>query len=220
MNLDYLDSLEFGKYKPEQVKADYSALGSILVSIGKKFEPNFEIDDKNYYNNLLYYFSDDSKCEWDLSKGLLIHGKKGLGKSLSLKIIQKMYYFRLRHGMLQPKKSFGFFGMESVARFGTDDFYNSLEKSMFLDEVMRETADDSKVINNYGTKEKPFSTGMHQMYRRFCDKGILYHFTTNFWNIPNKPDGQMIADAYGNEIHDRLKEMCNIVELKGESKRK
>lgn len=221
MNLDFLHNDNFGKYTPEQVPCDYSKLSKLLIEVGKKFEPKFAIDDKAFYNNLIYYFCDNPKCEWDLSKGLLFHGKKGLGKSLSLKIIKKLYFYRTHHGFLQPKKSFDFYGMESVGR-GKDEleiFYKKCEKSLFVDEVMRETADDSKVVNNWGTKEKPFSTAMHQMYRNFCDKGTLYHFTTNYWELSSYPDGAMFAKTYGSEIHDRLKEMCNIIHFKGESKR-
>lgn len=220
MNLDFLNNDDFGKYTPDQVKADYKVFSEMLIGVGKKFEPKFTIDDKDFYNNLIYYFNDDPKCEWDLSKGLLFHGKKGLGKSLSLKIIKKLYYYRNRHGMMQSKKNFNFYGMESITKPNEiENFYSLCGKSLFIDEVMRETADASKTVNNYGTKEKPFSTAMHQMYRNFCDKGVLYHFTTNYWNISGKENGQMFANTYGNEIHDRLKEMCNIIEFKGESKR-
>ena len=124
--------------------------------------------------------------------------------------------------ILQKKKSFRFYGFEGVGRSKEtmNEFYKLCNNNLFIDEVMRETADDSKVINNFGTKEKPFSTGMHQMYRKFCDEGKLYHFTTNYWNIPQKENGKMFGDIYGNEIQDRIIEMCNIIEFKGNSKRK
>lgn len=220
MNLDLIKNDHFGKYQPQEVPI-YENIKRIIVEIGVKYDPKFAIESKfdvNLYINMVYYFSDNDKCEWDLSKGLFFHGKKGLGKSMSLKIFKKLYFYKHLHLSLQPKKNYAFFAMEGL-KDNLQEFNELTNKNLFLDEVMRETKDDSKIIVNYGTREQPFSDGIHKMYRNFCDKGRLYHFTSNYWNLADKPNGKLFAETYGAEIHDRLIEMCNFIEFKGDSKR-
>lgn len=220
--LNYITEENYGKYTPKQVKSNFRLINELVKTIGKKYEPNFAIEtdfDRWLYNNIAYYFSNDPRCEWDLSKGLFFHGKKGTGKSLSMKIAEKIYYHRIDHGQFASNKSFRAFHIEQLAS-NIAKFKDMCKNSLFCDEVMRETKDDSKVIHNYGTKEQPFSEGVHIMYRSFCDKGKLYHFTCNYWNVSGFENGKLISDVYGSEIHDRLIEMCNFVEFKGESKRK
>lgn len=216
----------FGKYSPKQIETDIpaSSIQKILLDVGKKYEPKFKIETKEeiwLYTNLIYYFQDNPKCEWDLSKGLFFHGTKGVGKSFCLKIIKRLYYYGAGGTFFKKEKVFKSFGMENLKNeTATFREYISRKANVFCDEVMRETADDRKVIVDYGTYEQPFSTGLHQMYRNYCDEGKLYHFTTNYWNVKGKENGELLSDVYGGEIHDRLKEMCNIIELKGESYRK
>lgn len=228
---DFLENDDFGKYKPLKINSSTNALKRAIVAVGLKFEPNFAIKRNSFeswlYENLIFYFTDNEKCEWDLSKGLLFTGKKGLGKSLSLKIIRMIYYYQNNMPKLQVKKSFGMVGLETLS-IKENGKLNNLEKfyqlakkgNLFCDEVMRESANEYKQINNFGTIEQPFSTAMHSMYRNFTDKGNLYHFTTNYWNAKGYENGEILASVYGGEICDRLKEMCNIIEFKGESKRK
>lgn len=229
MNFDFLQNETYGKYIPKKTPTDYPKLLESLIKIGEKFEPKFEIKENSieyeFYKNLLYYFTDNDKCKWNLSKGLFLSGKKGLGKSLCLKIISKMYFYKNNLPPMQIKKSFASIGMESLCvkqdgkLHNLDKFYNYTKMNLFCDEVMRESENKDKTINNFGTIEQPFSSGLHQMYRNFCDNGKIYHFTTNYWNVKGFENGKLIADTYGNEIHDRIIEMCNIIELKGESKR-
>jgi hypothetical protein len=230
IDLSFLDKKDFGKYEPELIKTDLDGLFHILVAIGKKFDPNFEVkthDDIKHYQNVLFYFTDNPKCDWSLSKGILLHGKKGLGKSLTFKIIKEMYMNR--HSIpfpMQPKKSFQIVAMESLSIKTNkelkhlSDFYNKTDKSLCLDEIMRESANETRTINNFGTIEKPLSTALHQMYRSFTQKGVLHHGTTNYWNTGNEENGTLFGKIYGNEIQNRCIEMFNLVELTGESKRR
>ena len=151
----------------------------------------------------------------------MLHGTKGLGKSFSFKVIKQMYLLGAGGAIFKKEKGFQTFGMENLKN--ETALFRQLVKdriNLFCDEVMRETADNRKVIMDYGTSEQPFSTGLHQMYRNFCDNGNIYHFTTNYWNTPTLKNGDAIGEVYGFEIQDRLKEMCNIIELKGDSYRK
>lgn len=224
MNLDNIlariQNDKFGKYVPEKVETDLVVIASVVNEIGKNYEPNFKIEtdfDKQLYKNLLLYFTDNPKCEWNLSKGLFFHGKKGTGKSLSIKIINRLYFY-LQGNVIQRKKNFSMFAIESL-KSNLDGFITLTQNNLFCDEVMRETKDDSKVIVNFGTREQPFSDGVHSMYRNFCNNGKLYHFTSNYWNVEGAENGKLISQIYGGEIHDRLLEMCNFIEFKSESKR-
>lgn len=227
MNLDFLDKKDFGKYKPEPIETNLDLLKTVVIKIGEKFEKNFKIEKDSIqakmYQNLLYYFTDDSRCDWKLDKGLFFSGKKGVGKSMSMKIMRELFLCGHNIPSLQRKKFFHFVGMEKLSvKEGKslkylEEFYLKTSNNLFCDEVMRESKGQYKEINNFGTIEQPFSVGIHQMYRNFCDKGMLYHFTTNYWHVDEYPNGDLFAKTYGNEIHDRLIEMCNIIEIKGES---
>ncbi len=75
MNMDIIASDNFGKYQPSQVQIA-GHINDVIKAIGKKYEPSFNIKtdfDKWLYNNLVYYFTDDERCDWNLSKGLLFH---------------------------------------------------------------------------------------------------------------------------------------------------
>ena len=70
MNIDIIVNDNFGKYQPSQVKIP-GEINQLINAIGKKYEPSFEIKtdfDKWLYNNMVYYFTDDPRCEWSLSK--------------------------------------------------------------------------------------------------------------------------------------------------------
>ncbi len=230
MSLDFINDLNIGKYKPEAVKTDHNILKKMVIRIGKAYDSDFEIKKETFesklYTNLIYYFTDDQRCEWNLSKGLMFTGKKGLGKSMSLKIMHKLFHCGYNIPPIQRQKYFKMIGMESLAvkkgksMPNLEDFYVKIENNLFCDEVMRESDNETKQINNFGTLEQPFSIGIHQMYRNFTDNGKLYHFSTNYWSLEDWPNGSYFAEIYGNEIHDRIVEMCNIIEFTGKSKRK
>jgi hypothetical protein len=210
---------EMGKYKAEKHQTDYNVLMELINAIGAKYEPKYEIKEnqKKLYQNLCLYFTDNNKCEWDLTKGLMIHGKKGVGKSICMKIFKQIYFTNHLHNLLKPSKSFSIFNMEALSiNDNKTELFKALERNLFCDEVFRETKSDDKIINNYGTKEQPFSVAIHSMYRNFCDKSKLYHFTTNYWNVSGNPNGEVFSQVYGSEIHDRIIEMCNIIEVKNE----
>lgn len=213
----------FGKIKPRKHKTEYNTLAQLINSIGAKYEPNFKVGEnqKELYTNLCYYFTNNPACIWDLSKGLFLHGKKGVGKSLCMKIFKQIYLQNNYHCLLSPEKSFTVFNMETLSvGEGREQFYNYLNRNLFCDEVFRETKSEDKIINNYGTKEQPFSVGVHSMYRNYCDNGKLFHFSTNYWSVENATtkyfNGEVFSQVYGAEITDRIIEMCNIIEVKNE----
>jgi Cdc6-like AAA superfamily ATPase len=62
----------------------------VIERIGKRFEPSFVLNDevKPVYIKLIQYFHADPEFDGNLSKGILLMGPTGTGKTLAMKIMQ------------------------------------------------------------------------------------------------------------------------------------
>lgn len=97
--------------------------------------------------------------------------------------------------------------IEIVEIFRSKDGKDRLFVSpLFIDDVGTEQVE----INNFGTKELP----IYEIFnRRYLDRRFLMFITTNL-----KPS--QMEERYGDRVRDRIKEMFNVIQIKGESRRK
>lgn len=163
---------------------------------------DFVIDEENkeVINQLYFYSIGSEKFTGDLYKGIMLVGNLGTGKTLImsafLNIIESgsnkiITRFHSKEVPLKLKE-----------KESDPDFYKT--RPIFIDDVGKEPS----MINNYGTKTSPIS----DLFALRYDFGSWTFTTTNH-------TGKELLEKYGGSTVDRFKEMFNIINLTGNSRR-
>lgn len=175
-------------------------------------------------SDLLNWSSEDYiKNGLDPNKGLLIMGTIGVGKT---------YLLDKYRNKLESDKDFKCFNntsfqIELMGKEGTEHISHFINPyPMFIDDLGRE----KETVWDYKNQVNPLAYILFEryaMYQNYKSKmteaedkewyllnGFRYltHATTNL-------DMESIGKKYGDYIADRLKDMCNIIVIKGESRR-
>jgi len=145
------------------------------------------------------------------NKGLFLTGPFGTGKSVILKgIIQFItkYYSDLNTygGISQPL----YLIAQDMCNYfsdGNDFMVTRMRNTSIL--ALDDIGYESKIVKYFGTEIKPFEEIIMSRY----DKGRHILISTN-------KTLDEIGFEYGHHIYDRIKQMCYIVQFKGNSKRK
>lgn len=173
--------------------------------------PEFIIDEENHHfiKTLVYYFSDNPKFlksqylknEPSLSKGLLILGTCGFGKTATLKAFQQIF-----KGISYKRFPKGFM-IESCNNMavnykisGAESYLNHLKHGNWLYDDLG-TEQKGK---HYGSEEEVIQTVLEERYNLFVDKGNLTHATSNLTL-------QEINERYKFRIASRIPEMFNVI---------
>jgi DNA replication protein DnaC len=136
-----------------------------------------------------------------LDKGMLIHGTYGYGKTSLMKTFKNLNI---------PNNGFGYRSCYEVKEMLEDRNKKIADvKSLYTTPMM---------FDELGKESKSFGVELMvdvlaRRYDVFKEKGIKTHITTNL--TPYE-----IGRRYGRHIESRLKEMFNIIEVKGLDKRK
>jgi len=150
-----------------------------------------------------FFMSCDSRFEtelgYSLKKGLLLLGPAGVGKTEIIKGVWD-----------NPVKSIAIYSLlaitENIRTFGEHkiDYSNTIA----LDDV----GSEEPTVKHYGTDISWFKDFIESYYLKFNNYSKLI-ITTNC-------DGDEIERLYGLRVRDRMREMFNVIEVKGESRRK
>lgn len=153
----------------------------------------------------------------DASKGLLLWGPLGVGKSVLLRGLQ-IYEGKINRACFGfENKSLGFVltsaaeialryaeqGMKGIVRYTDREFMANLA----IDELGREPTD----AKHFGTGINVVQTILQLRYE--VRREIITHVTTNL-----DPNTQF-SGIYGDYIADRVKELFNVIEIKGDTRR-
>jgi DNA replication protein DnaC len=190
--------------KSEDFKTLFKIIAKKILEENYCEDTNFEINSHNTYviNQLYYYLVMSDNFNGNLKKGIILCGPYGTGKTTILeiikRIIEKVTIKRITFvsSMKLP---------ELFEEKGMDYYYR---RPIILDEIGRE----AKEINDYGTKKYPM---IELLTHRYNHKALTFG-TSNF--SEDKLTGKNCI--YGEYIGERLKEMFNFIELKGNSRRK
>lgn len=154
-----------------------------------------------YIKTICYFFGNDERFETELGysffKGLWIRGAVGLGKSFILSCIQsnEIMPFKI-HSVIDIANQ--------VAECGS---YEIIEPLKVIDDV----GSEQNVVNHYGTKINWFKDFIELYYAQQKPFNYLI-VTTNF-------DFTEIEKNYGFRVRSRIKDMFNIVDVKGDDLR-
>lgn len=161
-------------------------------------------DNKPFITALCYFVSRDPRFEtelgYSLNKGLIIRGVSGLGKTHLVQCLRK--------NELNPILVLSM--LEITGDVKADGEYNidlKGNKLIYLDDVGTE----EPVVNHFGTKISFFKTFIESQYLKTKAFNNLIFSTNNSFSE--------IEEKYGFRVRSRLKEMMNIIDVKGSDMR-
>jgi len=167
--------------------------------------------------NIISEFNKNNKKEISLNKGIFLVGDIGSGKSLIFEIF-KIYTSKILH-----KNSFHQYqagdiidnlnikGKVYFDKFSYNRSSNNIPNPItcYIDDV----ASRNEIVNYYGSVYNSMQELLTIRYNIYSKYRKLTHLSTNIFP-------QQLKEIYGIRVIDRMKEMFNLIELKGESFRK
>lgn len=148
----------------------------------------------------------------DPNKGLYLVGAKGTGKSIALRA--------LSYSLKKTNVAFKIVNANDIAEdmatgnngeYYHSNFDNGSNRPFNLG--IDDLGFERKKIMYFGNEVCPLAYILSKRYM-LLPKGIMTHITSNLTGSDIEENG------YGDRIRDRLREMCNEIVFKGESRRK
>lgn len=195
----------------QNIQSEYS-YADVLEWLQKKgielFGSSFQFhQEDNYviYKLLAYFLNDEQACSRygvDLTKGILLSGPIGCGKT-SLMTIMKYLPSAERKYSLKPCRevSFEFIqdGYDVIHRYSKGQLYNANPRNICFDDLGLESN-----LKYYGNECNVMAEILLSRYDLFISKKITTHLTTNL-------SAGEIETQYGNRIRSRLRQMVNLI---------
>jgi len=192
-----------------------------LINILRSKVENYTIDaaNKDVLNTLFNYFIGDklfcTENNIDLNKGILLCGGVGTGKSIIMHAfkdyaceINRMNGFQY-YTAIDIIDSVNVSGVDYLEKFSynfTGNIANPI--TCYIDDI----ASKNEIVKNYGTEISVIEQLISIRYNIYSRYRKLTHFSSNIYPANFK-------DYYDLRIVDRIKEMCNVISLPGESRR-
>ncbi len=172
---------------------------------GEKF--HFSQEDISNITKMICYFLDDkitsSQFEIDLSKGILLTGPVGCGKTTLMTLMMRYVPQANKKFFLKSCRdvSFEFIkdGYEVIQRYSYGHATHRQHKNYCFDDLGTE-----KNLKYFGNECNVMAEILLSRYDIFISKKIFTHITTNL-------SATEIETAYGNRVRSRLREMCNLI---------
>ncbi|MDM1396084.1 hypothetical protein HX049_02670 [Myroides odoratimimus] len=190
---------------------------------GKKYELTEESLDN--LSPLIYYFSKDERffecknlsraSKPSFEKGLLVIGGYGNGKTSCMKVFEKLMR------PIKGKSFKGYTANEVVTMFEKckeDSDRSEFEDIMYKGQRYFDDLKTERIASNYG-KVNIFKEILEERYIRQSRTFVTSNYKENH---PNdlKLGIEEFGEKYGDRVYDRIFEMFNIIEFKGQSFRK
>lgn len=194
--------------------------------MAKRIEPGFQFTDKNkaYYHLLLLYFAGNPEFDAYLkvmtgevgarSKGLLVLGNVGSGKTFSLANVFKDYTSKVLransfqvHDYYNIIRSYELEGAEALKKYGhINSSQNGHQKDITRVVLIDDFLSTNSKATHYGNKADIADLLITLRYEAYKRSRKLTHFTMNLY--PNELD-----EILDERSISRLQEMCNVVAL-------
>lgn len=198
------------KWQPLKLEVeDRQDVKNALLDIGTRLVgPGFVLDENAlpvYMKTALYLLGHGEGL--DVAKGLYIWGRVGCGKTTVMKVcgvFAQIYCKGNGHRMLHCHDA-----AHNYQAKGSVVFEEEAIGTLCFDEL----GSEPPVTGYYGTPLAVMAMHIEKRYRVWVNQGRWTHFTSNF-NL------KWCGEHYGVREADRLKEMCNVIEMPGGTRRK
>lgn len=192
-----------------------------VVLIGQKLTgKDFIIDEtnKNVIKLLWDYFI-ESESELDKSKGILLIGDVGTGKTLIMRIFSELLKGTPKNFQIASAVDIQIDAItdlkDTINRYSKNQYFN--EYKIAIDKPFVYCFDDlgseNQYIKSFGNEVSPIGLIMQLRYNQFCYTKLKTFATSNL-------DIEHIKEFYRDErLKSRFKEMFNILTLTGKDRR-
>ncbi|WP_066633374.1 P-loop NTPase family protein [Labilibacter marinus] len=208
-------------YNLKSVYAYISLLGARRVD-------NFYLNDrdKEIYKRLFLYFYQNNQFEklhpsYRLSKGLLVTGDIGVGKSLMMSIFRDLLQEKSPQTNFRMEKAFDIAGEYSqngyaiIEKHGKNCFGKKngiLDKKQPIIKCYDDLGTEDRLTGFYANKTNVMEKILLTRYDQFIQFKMKTFITTNF-------TGEQIEEYYGARVRSRLREMVNVINYPGIDRR-
>jgi len=201
--------------KPVFIESDYNTAAKRVYNLLEsrlKGNVNLTQNDKHVYRMLTKYFikQSDGDFKGDTNKGICLFGDVGSGKTIAMEVFAAFTCNNTNkfivHDMKEIAREANLHGVIAIKEF--------TKGICCYDDVGFE-----EQVNHYGSKICVFTEIVNVQYEKFRNTGKPFHMTTNL-GFNNDFGFGTLFSKYDRRVVDRLREMMNIIELTGNSKRK
>ena len=186
-----------------------------ITTLGEQLYKGFSIEtepQRSAYKSVYENFITDG------SKGVLVIGTVGVGKSALMRVMQKLFIESDRRFKWVAGKEFKYLlenytSSDLLAMYGKE-----CRMDLYIDDIGLTAGDFKK----YGNSINIISEIIFDRYELYIEKGIRTHISSNLPITIDKnkfPDVQSLLDIFGERVTDRLKEMCQTIKITGKSLR-
>ena len=200
-----------------------------IKNVGKTLIPNFHYDDEllRVYSILSMYFLNDPRFEalspnYKLSKGILLRGNVGVGKTICLKVFVD-FLKRINHPerfVFHPTndvvQDYLLGGEEKLLKHGLNSFRKGSSGIIDYTQPLSRCYDDlgleNKLIKYFGNERNLMADILFKRYDLFISYGLKTIVSTNY-------EPKDIEEHYGTRIRSRMREMLNDIVFEGNDRR-
>jgi predicted ATPase len=194
---------------------DYVKAMQSVEEKGKEiYGPHFIIhqEDKTLLRKLLCYFLKDDLAavhlQVDLTKGILLTGPVGCGKTALMTVLRFFEQPPTRYILKSCRDvSFEFIqnGYETIHKYSRHSFRNHDPQAYCFDDLGTENN-----LKYFGNECNVMAEILLSRYDQFISRQLITHLTTNL-------SASEIEAAYGNRVRSRMREMFNLIAFSKQS---
>ena len=164
-----------------------------------------EIDHSIIIKLIAYFLKDEVQChQWniDLSKGILLAGPIGSGKTSLMNLMKHLTHIEHKFYVKTCREvGFEFIqeGYQIIHKYSIGKLYHSEAKTICFDDLGIENN-----LKYFGNDCNVMAEILLSRYDIYISKNIRTHLTTNL-------SASEIETMYGNRVRSRLRSMCNLI---------
>lgn len=193
-----------------------------ITQVGRSITPHFNIDEeprRSIYRQVYEKFIRGLKPEGVHEKGVLLIGGIGVGKSILMLVIQRLFKDTPR----RFKKVTALELKDLLTEYTEADVKRIYGRELLMDLYIDDIGFEGGGYKRYGNDIHIVAELIFERYDLFLSHGYKTHFSSNLPLKVNKekyPGVTDLTDMYGDRCTDRLREMCDTITWKGASLRK